>query len=124
MSISVMVIEYFIASAVPNLSASQPSLTDGNNNMVNTPPATGLLVPPQSPAGVIITNTGRTAMATQTAIAHSFNQVQQGVLALTNVAAVTLAGTWWPPYPNIINASNAGFVPSWPGYGSAGTKFS
>ena len=53
MSVPAMAHEVFVASAVPNTSASQPSLMDGNNNLVDTPDATGLLVPPQSPSGSV-----------------------------------------------------------------------
>lgn len=45
--------EIFIASAVPDTTAAQPQLKDGNNNLANTPPAPGLLVPPQSPSGSV-----------------------------------------------------------------------
>src|SRR5580693_8395150 len=46
-----MAVEVFLGAAVPNLTASQPSLMDGNNNLSNTPPATGTIVVPNTPSG-------------------------------------------------------------------------
>lgn len=65
MSVPVMAVTVYEGMAVPNTTAASPSLTDGNNNFANTPGATGLLVPPQSPSGAVTTNTGRTTTATQ-----------------------------------------------------------
>ena len=64
MTLPAMAVEIYLAEAVPNTSASQPSLMDGNNNLANTPAATGALAPPQSPSGAVVTNTGRTQSAT------------------------------------------------------------
>lgn len=54
----------FTASVVPDLNAARPSLKDGNNNLANTPSATGTISVPQSPSGAIVTNTGRSSSAT------------------------------------------------------------
>jgi hypothetical protein len=60
MAISGLAIEVYQGEAVPNLNASQPSLTSNTVNLpiTNNPPATGLLVPPQSPSGSV---TGQSA---------------------------------------------------------------
>ena len=52
MPVSGLAVEVFLAEAVPNLSASQSSLT-ANTNITNTPGATGLLTPAQSPSGSV-----------------------------------------------------------------------
>jgi hypothetical protein len=53
-------------SALPTAVAPVPGLTSGLSGLVNTPPVTGALVPPQSPSGAVITNTGRSQSATAT----------------------------------------------------------
>jgi len=60
-----MAFEVSVADAVPNTTAAVPSLT-ANPNPLNTPPSTGAITVPQSPSGAVVTNTGRTAEATQT----------------------------------------------------------
>lgn len=65
MSVPAMAFEVSVADAVPNTSASQPSLT-ANPNPLNTPPSTGALAPPQSPSGAVVTNTNRSSLATST----------------------------------------------------------
>lgn len=100
MSIASTATEVYIASAVPDTSASQPTLKDGNNNLANTPGATGLLVPPQSPTGVIssqaptfnYTNT----ISSTTEYLKNVIQVegaQQGTKAISNVASIVAS---WP----------------------------
>jgi hypothetical protein len=73
-----MATEVFLAEAVPNPSASQPSLTNGNANLANTPPATGAITVPQSPSGAVVTNTGRSTEATYTYMATSLNILNVG----------------------------------------------
>lgn len=70
--------EVFIAAAVPNTSAAQPSLMDGNNNLANTPPAPGAITVPQSPAGTSVTNTTRTRGATAAFLAVFANAQNVG----------------------------------------------
>lgn len=82
MSTPALAHEIFIAAAVPNLSASQPSLMDGNNNLANTPPATGALVPPQSPSGSV-TNQAATYNYTNT-VTSTKRYVTAMVAAATN----------------------------------------
>ena len=65
MSVPALAHEVTLAEAVPTTVGSTPRFV-ANPNPLNTPGATGLLIPPQSPAGVITTNTGRTAMAAKT----------------------------------------------------------
>lgn len=65
MSVPVMAHTVEIEDSVPNTAGSTPSLT-ANTNGVHTPPATGGISVPQSPAGTSTTNTGRTTTATQT----------------------------------------------------------
>ena len=50
MSVPAMAAEVAAARAVPNVNASQPSLTN-NSNPLDTPPATGLITVPNSPQG-------------------------------------------------------------------------
>lgn len=73
-------------AALPNNIASVPSLADSNNNLANTPPATGNLTPPFSPSGAVNTNTGRSQTATQTAAALTGNPLYgwNGVRTPTN----------------------------------------
>lgn len=59
MSISATATEVFIAEAIPNTSASQPSLTK-NSNPLNTPPSTGAITVPNSPKGTSDTAHGFT----------------------------------------------------------------
>lgn len=65
MSVPAMAAEVYFSDAVPNTTASQPSLT-ANNNPLNTPPSPGAISVPQSPSGTSVTNTGRSAVASQT----------------------------------------------------------
>lgn len=65
MPVSAMATEVLLAEAVPTTVGSTPGLT-ANTNPSNTPGATGLLAPPQSPSGAVVTNTGRSSMAAAT----------------------------------------------------------
>lgn len=65
-------------AAVPNLAAGVPALIDGNNNLANTPSATGGISVPQSPSGAVTTNTGRSNEATGTYLATSLNILNVG----------------------------------------------
>lgn len=55
MTIQAMATEVFLAAAVPNTAASSPQLMDGNNNLANTPPATGGISVPNDPSGASLT---------------------------------------------------------------------
>ena len=52
-TIPVMAVTIELGDAVPDLNAAQPALKSGIANLANTPPATGALVPPQSPSGSV-----------------------------------------------------------------------
>ena len=65
MSVPAMAAEVSVADAVPTTVGSTPGLT-ANPNPLNTPPATGLIAPPQAPSGAVVTNTGRSASGTGT----------------------------------------------------------
>lgn len=78
MTIAATATEVFIAAAVPTTVGSTPGFVDGNNNLANTPPATGALAPPQSPSGAVVTNTGRSNTTTQSYMAASLNILNVG----------------------------------------------
>jgi len=77
MSVPAMAHEVSLADAVPNTSASKPSLT-ANTNPLNTPGATGLLAPPQSPSGAVSTNVNRSATSSKTYLATKLNILNVG----------------------------------------------
>ena len=89
MSVPAMAHEVEIADAVPTTVGNTPGLV-ANPNPLNTPPATGLLAPPQSPSGVITTNTGRTAMAMQTFLLtiSPNTKTAQGQAQITNSSGI------------------------------------
>ena len=120
MATPAMVFEVFKSEAVPSTTSTLPSLTS-NTNPYNTPPATGLLVPPQSPSGDI---TGEAATFnytnTITSTQYYLGSVlivegpQQGKVALDAAHQQTIAGC-----PSVqINNWYSGSV------GTVGTKFS
>lgn len=80
MSISGMAAECDLGQAVPNTTASQPSFTNNTTGLpiVNTPPATGIIAPPQSPLNTPTPNTGRSVEATATYMAASLNILNVG----------------------------------------------
>lgn len=102
MTIPAMATEVFLAEAVPNTSAASPSLMDGNNNLENTPPATGNIVVPESPKGASLTpraytsgfNFVNTITSTQESLKNivKVESAQQGIAAISNVASITVAG--------------------------------
>jgi hypothetical protein len=69
-------------SALPTTPTNVPNLVSGITNLVDTPPATGGLTNSGAPAGTLNTNTGRTTIATQTALGPmTFDGPQQGTVA-------------------------------------------
>src|SRR4051812_45183914 len=68
----------FIGDAVPDTTAASPRLKSGIANLVDTPGATGLLTNSGAPAGTLITNTGRSAMATQTYVTALTTAAEKG----------------------------------------------
>jgi len=72
---SVMANTFEIADAVPTTVGSTPALV-ANSNIVNTPPSPGAITVPQSPLNTPVTNTGRTATASQAAF--TLNGPQRG----------------------------------------------
>lgn len=77
MSVPAMAAEVFVSDAVPTTVGNTPGYTT-NSNPLNTPGSTGLLAPPQSPSGAVVTNTGRTVEATQSYMAASLNRLNVG----------------------------------------------
>ena len=65
MPVPVMVFTIEVGNAIPTTVGNTPGLV-ANTNLSNTPANPPAATPPQSPSGVIITNTGRSAMAAQT----------------------------------------------------------
>lgn len=52
-------------AAYPTTASPLPGYT-ANNSLIDSPPVTGAITVPQSPAGTSVTNTGRSTTATQT----------------------------------------------------------
>jgi hypothetical protein len=67
-----------IGDAIPITTGNVPQLVSGITNCANTPPSTGVLVSPQSPAGTSVTSTGRTIEATASYMTHSLNAQNVG----------------------------------------------
>lgn len=117
--------EIFIAAAVPNLNAAQPSLMDGNNNLADTPPATGLLAPAQAPSGSVTGQSAtfnfvNTITSTKEYLHNILNveSAQQGTNAISNVVSITASFAGIPSKDLMVNNYTAGSV------GTAGNKFS
>ena len=100
MSTPATAVEVKLSEAVPNLTASEPSLTS-NPNPLNTPPATGLITVAQSPSGSVTNqsapfNYTNTITSTEEMLTNTLKveSAQQGSLALPNVSAQqVVAGT-------------------------------
>ena len=130
MSIPAMAIEVTLSESVPNLSASFPQLK-ANPNPLNTPPATGSIVVPNSPKGESLTpraftsgfNYVNTITSTEEMLKNvlKVESTQQGVAALTLAPVVAGVGGFF----NSLAWTNQvqSFSP-FQGYGSVGSKFS
>ena len=98
MSIAATAHEVYIGMVIPNLGASSPQLEIQPQTLSNTPGATGLLVPPQSPSGSV------TGQASTWEYTNSELAVQY---ATTNLVNAAQKGTANPgAQPNVVAGSS------------------
>jgi hypothetical protein len=114
--VSGLAVEVFLGEAVPNPNATQPSLFSNTATIpiVNNPPATGLLVPPQSPSGSV---TGQSATYNYS-VTETSTQIYTAALtsaARNQIGWSAVDGTN-PPSPPGLNITET--TPGGPGGGS------